>query len=179
MKLKGKVHGAKVHDIGYRVFLMRNAMELGIERFNAFNTIENGLQTVNFYVEALEDELMAFRSFASQNYPEHAEVSEITFEEYSGHVMYIVDYMHLFQSEQLSKGIPAIVDIKDNTRKMLEKQDRMLEKQDVMIEKLDDTRKEIVSEIREMRGDLKSYLDRRLIKIEDDITEIKARIGLS
>lgn len=62
---------------------------------------------------------------------------------------------------------------------MIEKQDRMLEKQDITIEKLDDTRKDIVSEIREMRGDLKSYLDRRLIKIEDDITEIKARIGLS
>ncbi len=62
---------------------------------------------------------------------------------------------------------------------MIEKQDVMIEKQDVMIEKLDDTRKEIVSEIREMRGDLRSYLDRRLIKIEDDITEIKAKIGLS
>ncbi len=68
--------------------------------------------------------------------------------------------------------------------------DRLEKKQDTMIEKLDDTRreivdklddtgKEIVSEIREMRGDLRSYLDRRLLKIEDDITEIKAKIGLS
>ncbi len=62
---------------------------------------------------------------------------------------------------------------------MIERQDIMIKKQDIMIEKLDDTRKEIVSEIKEMRGDLRSYLDRRLIKIEDDITEIKAKIGLS
>jgi acylphosphatase len=62
---------------------------------------------------------------------------------------------------------------------MIEKQDRMLEKQDMMIEKLDDTRKEIVSEIREMRGDLRSYLDSRFMRIEYDIAEIKAKIGLS
>jgi acylphosphatase len=57
-------------------------------------------------------------------------------------------------------------------------QNKMLEKQDVMIEKLDDTRKEIVGEIREMRGDLRSYLDNRFMGIEYDIAEIKAKIGL-
>jgi acylphosphatase len=62
---------------------------------------------------------------------------------------------------------------------MIEKQDRMLEKQDVMIEKQDDTRKEIVGEIREMRGDLRSYLDNRFMRIEYDIAEIKAKISLS
>ncbi len=62
---------------------------------------------------------------------------------------------------------------------MIEKQDKMLEKQDVMIEKLDDNRKEIVSEIREMRGDLRSYLENRFMRIEYDIAEIKAKIGLS
>ncbi len=186
MKLKGKVLGTKVHDVGYRVFLMRRAMELGIERFSALNIIENGLQAVIFYAEASDDTLMTFQSFVDQNHPEHAEVSDITFEDYSGHVMGILDYLHLFQAEQLSKGIPAILDIKDNTQKMLEKQDMMLEKQDVMIEKqdvmiekLDDTRKEITGEIREMRGDLRSYLDNRFMKVEHDITEIKAKIGLS
>jgi acylphosphatase len=172
MKLKGKVLGTKVHDVGYRVFLLRKAMELGIERFSALNITENGLQTVIFYTEASDDALMTFQSFVDQNHPEHAEVSDITFEDYSGYVMGILDYLHLFQAEQLSKGIPAILDIKDNTQKMLEKQD-------VMIGKLDDTRREIVGEIREMRGELRSYLDNRFIKIEYDIAEIKAKIGLS
>lgn len=80
-----------------------------------------------------------------------------------------------FQKEGFERiGVAAM-----HLKRLDEGQNRMLEKQDVMIEKLDDTRKEIVGEIREMRGDLRSYLDRRLIKIEDDITEIKAKIGLN
>ncbi len=52
-------------------------------------------------------------------------------------------------------------------------------KQDTVIKKLDYARTEIVGEIREMRGELRSYLDNRFIKIEYDIAEIKAKIGLS
>ena len=64
--------------------------------------------------------------------------------------------MHLIQVEQLSKGIPAILSID-------RKQDKILEKQDQMLGKLDETKTEIVGEIREMRQDLRSYLDNNLI----------------
>ena len=37
---------------------------------------------------------------------------------------------------------------------------------------------ETLSEVRELRRDLKAYLDERLVKIEKDIAEIKARLGL-
>ena len=62
---------------------------------------------------------------------------------------------------------------------MLGKQDQMLDKQDIMVEKLDHTGKEIVNEIRDLRGDLKSYMDRRFIRIEDEISEIRMKIGMS
>ncbi len=62
---------------------------------------------------------------------------------------------------------------------MLGKQDQMLEKQDIMVEKLDHTGKEIVNEIRDLRGDLKSYMDRRFMRIEDEISEIRMKIGMS
>lgn len=51
-KLKGMIQGNKTHDVGYRVFLLNKAMELGIEKFRASNTFENNLQAVVFYVEA-------------------------------------------------------------------------------------------------------------------------------
>ncbi|NMC10579.1 MAG: acylphosphatase [Methanothrix sp.] len=55
---------------------------------------------------------------------------------------------------------------------MLEKQDKMLEKQDRMLEKQDET----LGEIRGMRLDLREYTDRRLLRIEEDIVEIKRSI---
>jgi acylphosphatase len=185
MKLRVKIAGIRVHDVGYRVFLLRKALELGAEKFNAYNTKENGTQILFASLEADEDQISAFGDFVRENQPDNAKVSDITFEEFEGHVINISDYMHLVQVEQLSKGIPAILSIDrkqdkmlEKQDKMLEKQDKMLEKQDKMLEKQDETRKEIVGEIRELRGDLKSYLDEKLIRIESDIALIKEKIGL-
>ncbi len=164
MKLKTKITGIRVHEVGYRVFLLRKALELGMERFNAYNTKENGSQVLVAFLEGDKDQIAAFQEFARENKPENAEVSDRIFEEYEGYVISIVDYMHLIQVEQLSKGIPAILSI-----------DR---KQDKMLEKLNETKTEIVGEIRELRWDLKSYLDEKLIHIESDIAQIKAKIGL-
>jgi DNA anti-recombination protein RmuC len=83
---------------------------------------------------------------------------------------------------------------------MIEKQDLMLEKQDRIIDKLEDVGQNVVGEIRsstdaivseikesrergsvELRdshADLKSYLDARLGKMDEDISRIKARIGM-
>ncbi len=58
---------------------------------------------------------------------------------------------------------------------MLAKQDQMLSKQDEMLAKQDET----LGEIRGLRQDLRSLLDERLARIERDIAEIKARLGLS
>ncbi|MDJ0270114.1 MAG: hypothetical protein NXY59_06170, partial [Aigarchaeota archaeon] len=58
---------------------------------------------------------------------------------------------------------------------LLAKQDQMLSKQDEMLTKQDGT----LNEIRGIRQDLRSLLDERLARIERDIAEIKARIGLS
>jgi acylphosphatase len=61
---------------------------------------------------------------------------------------------------------------------MLNKQDQMLCKQDDLIEKMDETKVEIVGEVRELRSDLKISLDDRLSRMESDVAQIKAKIGL-
>jgi acylphosphatase len=61
---------------------------------------------------------------------------------------------------------------------MLDLQDRMLKKQDDLVDKMDETKNEIVGEIRELRSDLKSILEDRLSRIESDVAQIKAKVGL-
>ena len=64
-------------------------------------------------------------------------------------------------------------------KKMLDKQDQMLDKQDTTIEKIDETGTGVISEIKGMRNDLKSYMDQKFMKIEYDISQIKEKIGLN
>jgi acylphosphatase len=182
MKHKVKITGRKVHEVGYRVFLLRKALELGVERFNASNTKENGMQVLIAFLEGNKDQIAAFQEFANENEPEDAEVSDRVFEDYDGYVIGIADYMHLIQVEQLSKGIPAILSIDRKQDRMLEKQDKMLEKQDRMLEKQDrmlekqdrmlekqDTTIRILERVSEDTSDMKSTLSR----IEADVKDTK------
>jgi acylphosphatase len=61
---------------------------------------------------------------------------------------------------------------------MIEQQDQMLSKQDELIGKMDETKNEIVDEIRQLRSDLKPTIEDRLSRIEGDVAQIKAKIGL-
>jgi acylphosphatase len=166
MKHKVKITGRKVHEVGYRVFLLRKALELGVERFNASNTKENGMQVLIAFLEGNKGQIAAFQEFANENKPEDAEVSDRVFEDYDGYVIGIADYMHLIQVEQLSKGIPAILSIDRKQDRMLEKQDKMLEKQDAMLEKQDTTIR-ILERVSEDTSDMKSALSRIEIDVKD------------
>ncbi|MEM4635841.1 MAG: acylphosphatase [Candidatus Nitrosocaldus sp.] len=61
---------------------------------------------------------------------------------------------------------------------MLAKQDQTLGKLDEIIHKIDDAKTGIINEIRMFRSDMKSMLDERLARIEEDIAKIKARLGM-
>lgn len=187
MKFKGKITGDKTHEIGYRVFLLRKALEIGIERFNAHNTFEKNNQIVIFYIESDLKTAMEYKEFVNVNAPENAIVSELSFNEYSGYVTSIIDYMHLIQVEQLSKGIPAILSIDNKQDQMLGKQDQMLEKQDTTIEILMDVKEDISTirdEISTSKNDVKDifyekyeYLSREIIDIKATLSEIEAKIA--
>ena len=100
MKIKTKIIGNKVHDVGYRVFLLRKALELGMGRFNAYNTKVNGVQVLISFLDGDSDQISTFQNYVQNNRPENADISDIIFEDYAGHVIGIVDYMHLIQVEQ-------------------------------------------------------------------------------
>jgi acylphosphatase len=189
MKLQAKILGSKVHEVGYRVFLLHKAIELGCRRFSAYNRFEQGFQMVVAMIEGDEGQLKGFRSFVDESRPEGSEVSCTLFEEYHGYVMSVEDFMHISMVEQLNKGIPALLRID-------RKQEKMLEKQDTTIAKMEETRVDIVSEIRTSREEVTSKLDEnreaiineiseqketlddRLKRIESDISKLKAKVGI-
>jgi acylphosphatase len=189
MKLQAKIQGHKVHEVGYRVFLLHKAIELGCRRFSAYNRFEDGFQMVVALIEGDDEQLKDFKSFVEVGRPESSEVSSTLFEEYHGYVMSVEDFMHVSVMEQLNKGIPALLRID-------RKQDKMLDKQDKTIAKLEETRSDIVQEIKTSReevtakldenreaiineiGEQKETLDDRLKRIESDISKLKAKVGI-
>jgi hypothetical protein len=186
MKQQAVITGKKVHDVGYRVYLLQKALELGFRKFNARNQVKDGVQQIIVQYEGEPEIIDAYGAIIRTEHPPDAEISDISFGNYEGYVISITDYMHVIQVEQLSKGIPAIISIDKKQDKMLEKQDQMLGKQDLMLgrqdkmlQKMDGMETSITGEIHDLRTDLRSHLDQRLSVIEQDIQQIKTKIGLT
>ena len=55
---------------------------------------------------------------------------------------------------------------------------KMLGKQDETIVAIDRSKEEIVTEISSLRDDLRSYMEEKFTKIEQDVEVIKAKIGM-
>jgi len=184
IKNKIIINGLKVHDVGYRVFLLNRALTSGLTGFSAFNhTTPDKVQQIEIGIEGDADAIEEFVTGLQDNIPVHAIVDNISIEPYSKRVISILDYMHLAQVEQLDKGIPAILSIQSSQEKMLEKQDQMLEKQDLMLDKQDqmleiqkqmvDTQKQTNKEIQTLRYDLKTEMNERFNKLEHELEQVK------
>jgi len=171
MKMQASITGNPVHGVGYRAFLLDKALDSGLQRFDARNEIRDEKQWVIVRVEGEESLIDAFKSFISDGHPPDAIIFDIAFQEYSGYVISINDFMHKILVEQMTKGIPAIISID-------KKQDRMLNKQDQVIQKIDHMETSITGEIKDLRIDLRSYLDRKFSVVEQDIQQIKIKIGM-
>ena len=200
MKVKVTIIGGKVHDVGYRPFLLDLADSLLIERFDARNVVIEGKQAVVVLVEGDENQINQFIELIKENKPENAVVEEIKIEEYKGFVRSIDSYRQSLMVSQLNKIVQVGLQMLHKQDLMLQKQDLMLQKQDQMLQKQDETMKiireesektreylgrkidqakdEVVQEIRELRTDLKTYLDERLKKIEEEINTIKSKLGM-
>jgi acylphosphatase len=115
MKLKIKIAGPKVHDVGYRYFLMSNAIDLGLKGFHARNRMNGEKQEVLALVEGDEEEIADFKELVETRKPELSEVSSIAFEDYGGDVMGVGDYAQVCTALQINKAIPLLLMIQNNT----------------------------------------------------------------
>ncbi|MGA9100333.1 MAG: acylphosphatase [Methanotrichaceae archaeon] len=104
MKQKIEIIGHKVHDVGYRYFLMNQAMLQGIDGFTALNQIDkNGLQKVWVIVEGSPEPVKVFSTFAQNERPMDAKVSEVLIQDFEGFVPRITDFALILTTGQVSR----------------------------------------------------------------------------
>ena len=69
MKLKIKIIGPKVYDVGYRVFLLKHAMNMTLPGLSTYNWKEGGQQEVIALVKGDEARIKAFLKTYEGRYP--------------------------------------------------------------------------------------------------------------
>jgi len=129
MKKKIIIKG-KVHEVGYRAFLLGTAESFEISRFFADNIFINSAQAIEVLIDDEENKVNDFIEIIKKKKPENAEVEAVDILDYKGNVMKIENYYRYLTANQLST-------IANYGGKMLTKQDSMLGKQDSMLEKQD------------------------------------------
>jgi acylphosphatase len=101
--VKAKIIGPKVHDVGYRIFLMEAAMDCGVMKISAYWWEEDSSQAVICLVEGDEERIAAFQNFVESHKPVKAEVSAIAWEDYNGDVMRIGEFAQICTCRILQK----------------------------------------------------------------------------
>jgi len=144
MKAKKIVIKGKVHDVGYRLFLLSEAERLFIEKFDARNVLVDGEQHLIVLVGGAEEKINMFVEFAESNYPPEASVESVGVKDYGEVVRSIDSFRQSLMVFQLTKIAQAGVG-------MLGKQGTMLGKMDAMLEKQDETIKVIKEESEKTR----------------------------
>ena len=143
MKLKIKISGPKVHDVGYRYFLMSMAMANRIRMFEADNTESSVGEEVLVFVDGEEDAVKGFLTLVRAKRPARSEVSGIFSDGFEGEVMKIGEYAQFCSTVQLNKAIPLLLDIRDDMKEI---------KVDIKEVKVD--LKEIKTDIKEIKTDV-------------------------
>jgi acylphosphatase len=202
VKAKITIRGKRVQDVGYRLFLLSRAHTL--KGFEAANV---GADLI-VLVEGDENSVNRFIQIVKGEKPPSAEVSEVVVEGYGGEVMGVREYREQLSLEQLVKIATVGVEMRDDIKTMLKKQDETLAEiratRNELREEIRAARNEIIAtrnelrdeiratrselreeiratrgEIKALRGDLKQYMDRRFEKLEKEIALIKQKIGLT
>lgn len=114
MKLKIKITGDKVHDVGYRYFLMSMAMANRIRMFESHNAESIDGEEVLAFADGDEEAIESFRASVRAKRPARSKVSNIIFDDFKGDIMKIGEYAQFCATVQLNKTIPMLLDMRDD-----------------------------------------------------------------
>jgi acylphosphatase len=205
MKLKIKIIGPKVHDVGYRYLLMSNAIDLGLKGFHARNKMGEKEQEVIALVEGDEEAIADFKTMVGAQKPEHAEVSNITCVDYEGDVMRTGEYAQVCSAQQLNKAIPLLLDMRNDLKAVRKTGDETLSEIKAVRKTGDETLSEIkavrkntdtipqisedmkavrkstdatLDEIKGMREDIQPGYGMHFRQVQSDVKAIKERLGM-
>ena len=167
MKLKIKITGPKVHDVGYRYFLMSNAIDMGLKGFHARNRTGEKGPEVTALVEGDQETIADFKRLIETQKPEHSQVSGIAFENYDGDIMKTESYAQICSAIQLNKAIPLLLDMRNDMKEM---------KGDMKA--MRNTTEATLEEIKGMREDIQPGYGMTLRQVQSDVRAIKERLGM-
>jgi len=185
MKLKIKITGQNVHNVGYRYFLMSSAIDFALRGFQARNTMSGNEQEVVALVEGNEAAIADFKKLIERQKPERSLVSNFAFEETDSEVMKTGEYAQICTAFQLNKAIPLLLDMRDDLKEMKgdmkEMKGDMKEMKGDMkaVRKNTDIIPQIHEEIKGMREDIQPGYATQFRLVQADIRAIKERLGMS
>ena len=163
MKIKIKITGPKVHDVGYRYFLMSTAIDMGLKGFQARNRMSGKEQEVIALVDGDEEAITDFKAMVGAQKPEHAEISAITCVDYDGDIMRTGEYAQVCSAQQLNKAIPLLLDIRDGMNE---------------VRKNTAVTPQILEEIKGLREDIQPGYATHFRQVQADVRAIKERLGM-
>ena len=181
MKLKIKITGPKVHDVGYRYFLLGIAMSNRIRMFEAHNTKSSEGEEVLLFADGDEAAIKAFCNQIETERPAHAEVSNIVFDDFDGEVMKIGEYAQFCSTVQLNKAIPVLLDMRDDMKEMKGDMKAVRKTTEATLDEIKAVRKtgdETLSEIKGMREDIQPGYGMHFRQMQSDVRAIKERLGM-
>ena len=168
----------KVHDVGYRLFLLTEAESLLIDYFDARNVIVNGEQQLIVLVRGPGDKISTFVDFIHSNYPPEASVHDISVEEYTEEVRSIDSFRQSFMVAQLAKIAQAGLMMLKKQDQMLDKQDQMLGKQDMLINVVREESEKVRNVIKERFEEDMKWLKSEISEIKTSLDKIKEKVGI-
>ncbi len=177
MKLKITIVGPKVHDVGYRVFLLKQAMNTALPGLSTYNWEESGQQEVIALVEGDEARIKAFLKAIEKHKPELAEVYEVTNEPYDGDVGRTSEVAMLCSFVQLDKAIPLLLDMRDDL-KAVRKNTDMIPQMSEDLKAVRKTSDATLEEIKGMREDIQPGYATNFRQMQSDVRAIKERLGM-
>lgn len=102
------IKGPRVHDVGYRLFLLEIAESSSLISFQARN-IEDGIEVL---IEGTDANINNFLRIAPTTFPERAEVEKIIVEDYEGPIISVESFYRLFTLQQLVKMADAGIEMR-------------------------------------------------------------------
>jgi len=160
MKIKIKITGPKVHDVGYRYILMGMAMANRIRMFEAHNIENSGVEEVQVFADGDEEAIKAFCAQVETKRPVHSDVSNFVFDDFEGDVMKIGEYAQLCATIQLNKAIPVLLDMREDLKAVRKTGD------------------ETLNEIKGLREDIQPGYATHFRQVQADVRAIKERLGM-
>jgi len=160
IKKKLVIEGEKVHDVGYRLFLMDLADDFLLPCFSAKNKVKDGRQIVEVFVGGKEIVVEKFVSLAKKEYPQNSKVDKVLDYDYDEDIRSMESFSRSFSTSQLAKIVGAGVSMLGKQDTTIDLQKQMLGKQDKTVNIIREGNEKLSKEIRTGNEKVTGKLDR-------------------